>query len=90
MVPVFKIASIPTCMYVSLTSAQSESESGRKLVSEMHLHMPGLPSFLFNTEVLSETILSSIHLTCQLYRVAEKPFRRWRHNVINAQHKGLC
>jgi hypothetical protein len=36
------------CMYVSLTSAQSESESGRKLVSEMHLHMSGLPLLLLD------------------------------------------
>jgi len=34
--------------------------------------------------------VSWIHLTCKLYRLAEKPFRRWRHRVINAQHKGLA
>lgn len=59
-------------MYVSLTSAQSESESGRKLVSEMHLHMSGLPLLLPDTEMPAETILSSIHLTCQLYRSGRK------------------
>jgi hypothetical protein len=56
----------------------------------MHIHASGWPLLLLDSEMPSETVLSSNHLTCQLYRLAEKPFRRWRHNVINAQHKGLA